>query len=153
MPSSGPAPTFFGPMLIVRDFDAALRFYRDTIGLTGEGESPYAEFASNACKLVLLDHAFWKTVGGSAGPSPRAWKREGVVLAIQVDDADRAYQRIKSQGVAIASPPTDRPMMGLRNFQVYDPDGNLVELTSPLRPAAAPAKNEPKQSTPGRSKS
>jgi predicted enzyme related to lactoylglutathione lyase len=126
---------FFGPMLIVRDFDAALRFYRDVIGLEGEGESPYAEFTSNACRLVLLDHAFWKTVGGAAGPTPRAWKREGVVLAVQSEDADREYQRIKAQGVAIASPPTDRPMMGLRNFQVYDPDGNIVEVTSPLKKA------------------
>lgn len=135
MPSSmaKTAPRFFGPMLIVRDFDAALAFYRDVLGLEGEGESPYAELGSaGSSKLVLLDHAFWKTVGGLAGPTPRAWKREGMVLAIQVEDADAEYQRIKSKGVAIASPPSDRPMMGLRNFQVYDPDGNVVELTSNL---------------------
>ena len=123
-------------MLIVRDFQASLEFYRDVIGLPGEGENPYAEFKSKASVLVLLDYAFWKTVGGIGGPSPRAWKREGVVLAIKVPDADREYQRIKSKGVAIAAAPADRPMMGLRNFQVYDPDGNVVELTSPLRRAA-----------------
>jgi predicted enzyme related to lactoylglutathione lyase len=128
-----PKPTFFGPMLIVREFEASLKFYRDVIGLEGEGENPYAEFASNSCKLVLLDHAFWKTVGGLAGPTPRAWKREGVVLAVQVENVDEEFQRIKSKGVAIASPPADRPMMGLRNFQVFDPDGNIVEVTSPLK--------------------
>jgi predicted enzyme related to lactoylglutathione lyase len=128
----GSRPKFFGPMLIVREFDSSLKFYRDVIGLEGDGESPYAEFVSNSCKLVLLDHGFWKTVGGLAGPTPRAWKREGVVLAIQVEDADAEYRRIKAKGVAIASPPADRPMMGLRNFQVYDPDGNIVEVTSPL---------------------
>ncbi|MCI4363100.1 MAG: VOC family protein [Thermoplasmata archaeon] len=126
-------PTFFGPMLIVRDFAASLEFYREVIGLEGAGESPYAEFVANSCALVLLDHAFWKTVGGLGGPSPRVWKREGVVLALKVGNVDEEYQRIKSKGVAIASPPADRPMMGLRNFQVYDPDGNLVELTSPLQ--------------------
>ena len=131
----GKFPKFFGPMLIVRDFQASVQFYRDTLGLKVEGESPYAESVSNSCTLVLLDHAFWKTVGGLAGPSPRAWKREGVVLAVQVKDADAEYQRIKSKGVAIASPPTDRPMMGLRNFQVFDPDGNLVEVTSSLKRA------------------
>lgn len=119
-------------MLVVRDFEASLHFYRDVIGLHGEGESPYAEFATDATKLVLLDHAFWKTVGGLGGPTPRAWRREGLVLAIQVADADSEYLRIKAAGVAIASPPADRPMMGLRNFQIYDPDGNLVEVTSPL---------------------
>src|SRR5574340_1506186 len=118
--------TFFGPMLVVRDFEVSLRFYRDIIGLQGDGENPYAEFATGSSKLVLLDHSFWKTVGGLGGPTPRAWKREGLVLAIQVADADAEFQRIKSQGVAVASPPSDRPMMGLRNFQIYDPDGNLV---------------------------
>jgi predicted enzyme related to lactoylglutathione lyase len=122
-------------MLIVRDFEAALKFYRDVVGLEGEGEAPYAEFVSNGCKLVLLDHGFWKTVGGQAGPTPRTWKREGVVLAVQVEEVDREFQRIKAQGVAVASPPTDRPMMGLRNFQVFDPDGNIVEITSPLKPS------------------
>jgi catechol 2,3-dioxygenase-like lactoylglutathione lyase family enzyme len=44
----GPRPAFFGPMLIVRDFDASLTFYRDVIGLEGEGASPYAEFISGS---------------------------------------------------------------------------------------------------------
>jgi len=123
-------------MLIVREFDTSLRFYRDVIGLEGDGESPYAEFVSNSCKLVLLDHAFWKTVGGLAGPSPRTWKREGVVLAVQVENVDEEFRRMKAKGASIASPPADRPMMGLRNFQVYDPDGNIVEVTSPLQKPA-----------------
>lgn len=50
-------PTFFRPMLVVRDFEVSLRCYRDVIGLTGDGESPYAEFATDAPKLVLLGHA------------------------------------------------------------------------------------------------
>ncbi|MCI4335238.1 MAG: VOC family protein [Thermoplasmata archaeon] len=127
-----PPPKFFGTMLIVRDFETSLTFYRDVLRLKGEGQSPYAEFGGAGGKLVLLDHAFWKSVGGLAGPTPRTWKREGVVLAVQVAKVDEEYQRIKGQGVAIASPPTDRPMMGLRNFQVFDPDGNIVEVTSPL---------------------
>ena len=130
------APKFFGPMLIVRDFEASLTFYRDTLGMKGEGENPYAEFTGGKSVLIVLDHAFWKTVGGLAGPTPRAWKREGLVLAVQVKDADAEYQRLKAKGVAIASPPTDRPMMGLRNFQVFDPDGNIVEVTSPLKKPA-----------------
>ncbi|MCI4319759.1 MAG: VOC family protein [Thermoplasmata archaeon] len=128
-----PKPQLFGPMLIVREFDSALKFYRDLIGLEGDGESPYAEFGTGSCRLVLLDHGFWKTVGGRAGPTPRAGKREGVVLAIKVANVDQEYQRLKSKGVVIASPPADRPMMGLRNLQVLDPDGNLVELTTPLK--------------------
>jgi predicted enzyme related to lactoylglutathione lyase len=133
---AGDRPTFFGPMLIVPDFRSALAFYRDILGLEGDGASPYVEFASNSCKLVLLDHSFWTSMGGSGGPSPTIGKREGVVLALQVTDVDAEYRRRKATGIAIASMPTDRPRMGLRNFQVYEPDGNLVELTSPLTRAA-----------------
>lgn len=135
-------PAFFGPMLIVRDFEASLKFYRDTLRLEGDGETPYAEFGSTPSKLVLLDHAFWKTVGGLAGPTPRTWKREGVVLAVQVADVDAEFRRIKAAGVAVASAPADRPMMGLRNFQVFDPDGNIVEVTSALKRPAAPGKKK-----------
>jgi catechol 2,3-dioxygenase-like lactoylglutathione lyase family enzyme len=126
-------PEFFGPMLIARDFEVSLRFYRDVLGLEGDGESPYAEFGAGSCRLVLLDHSFWKTVGGLAGPTPGAWKREGVVLAFKVANVDEEYERMKAKRIAIASPPTDRPLMGLQNFQVFDPDGNLVEFTTPLR--------------------
>jgi predicted enzyme related to lactoylglutathione lyase len=139
VPSVRGSPTFFGPMLVVRDFENALKFYRDLIGLPGDGKSPYAEFAGTGSKLVLLDYAFWKSVGGGGIPTSGTWKREGVVLAIQVEDVDSEYRRLRATGVAISSPPTDRPMMGLRNLQVFDPDGNLVELTAPIRkPEARP---------------
>ncbi len=133
-------PKFFGPILIVRDLEASVAFYRDVIRLQGEPAGPYAEFSSGPSTLVLLDEAFWKSAGGLAAPAPRSSKREGVVLAIQVEDADHEHDRIKSIGVVIASPPTDRPMMGLRNFQLHDPDGNLVEITSSLRRSPPPAK-------------
>jgi lactoylglutathione lyase len=127
------APTFFGPMLIVRDFLASVTFYRDVLRLEGDGKSPYAEFASGSCKLVLLDHAFWTTVGGHGAPSPATGKREGVVLAIKVDDIDRVFGELRAKGIPVDSSPVDRPMMGLRNCQLYDPDGNLVELYSDLK--------------------
>jgi len=51
-----PGPTFFGPMLIVRDFGVPVKFYRDVVRLGGNGTAPYAEFGMGAGKLVLLDH-------------------------------------------------------------------------------------------------
>ena len=119
-------------MLIARDFDASLRFYRDVIGLPGQGESPYAEFATDSCHLVLLDRSFWNKVGGVRESTRRSTPRAGVVLAVQVERVDAEFERIRRLGAKVVVPPGDRPMMGLRNFQVADPDGNLVELTSPL---------------------
>jgi hypothetical protein len=59
VPDPPQTPEFFGPMLIVRNFESSLSFNRDVLELSGGGESPYAEFASPHGKLVLLDHAFW----------------------------------------------------------------------------------------------
>lgn len=120
-------------MLIVREFDLSLKSYRDVIGLEGGGEYPYAELAANGSKLGLLDGSFGDGVGGRAAPTTRAPEREGGVLAVQVEDLDAEFHRIPRTGAPIAAPRGDRPTMGLRNFQVFDPDGNLVEVTAPLQ--------------------
>jgi lactoylglutathione lyase len=129
---TAPPPSFFGPMLIVRDFTASYRFYRELLELPGGGQSPYAEFAGPIGKLVLLDQAFWGAMGGPVATGSAATPRPGVVLAVQVDRVEVVYERLTAMGVTVVSPPTDRPQMGLRNFLLYDPDGNLVEITSPL---------------------
>ena len=128
-----PSPRFFGPMLIVRNFAASVRFYSETVGLTGGGEPPYAEFATDEwSKLVLLDGAFWNSVGGHALSGGSDAARTGVVLAIKVPDVDAAHARLVLDRVPLLAPPVDRPQMGLRNLQLLDPDGNLVELYSDL---------------------
>jgi predicted enzyme related to lactoylglutathione lyase len=127
-------PRFFGPMLIAKDFDASLRFYRDVIRLEGGGASPYAEFGTgDSSKLVVLDGAFWSSMGGLGSATSSAGARPGVVLAIKVPDVDAEHERLRRDGIAFASPPADRPQMGLRNLQLVDPDGNVVELYSDLR--------------------
>ncbi|MCI4361540.1 MAG: VOC family protein [Thermoplasmata archaeon] len=129
-------PRFYGPMCIARDFAASPRFYRYVLRLEGGGESPYAEFtAEKGSSLVLLDGAFWASVGGPSPPPASAEPRTGVVLAIKVPDVDAEHERLQREGVSLMSPPTDRPPMGLRNLLLLDPDGNVVELYSDLRRA------------------
>jgi lactoylglutathione lyase len=125
-------PQLFGPMLIVRDFGASVRFYRDGIGLDGDGQLPYAEFVSTQGKLVLLDQSFWATVGGPPIAEASA-PGNALVLAIKVVDLEEAVVRLHRHEIAIESPPADRPQMGLRNLLVRDPDGNLVEIYADLK--------------------
>jgi aquaporin NIP len=86
-----------------------------------------------SCKLALLDHAFWTRVAERGAPSPTTGKRDGVVLASKVDDIDRGFEELRAKGIPGDSSRVDRPMMGLRNGQMYDPDRNLVELDSDLK--------------------
>ena len=130
MANPSKAPEFFGPIRIVREFAAASRFYKETIGLEGEGAAPYAEFLSNSCKPVLLDQSFWGSLGGAVHPPSAAGPREGVVLAIRVENVDRELARLRSTGTSVLTPPTDRHPMGRRNFQLLDPDGNVGDVDS-----------------------
>jgi predicted enzyme related to lactoylglutathione lyase len=82
---------------------------------------------------VILDGTFWGSVGGRLAASGTGAAPDGVVLAIKVPDVDGEYARLRREGIAIESPPADRPQMGLRNLMLRDPDGNAVELYSDLR--------------------
>jgi len=135
MSATPEGPRFFGPMLIARDFDATFRFYREVVRLAGDGASPYAEFGiEGSSKLVVLDGRFWTSVGGRQPDTRGPTARDGVVLAIRVLDVDAEHDRLVREGVPVASPPVDRPQMGLRNLLLLDPDGNVVEFYSDLPP-------------------
>jgi predicted enzyme related to lactoylglutathione lyase len=122
---------FYGPMLVCGDFRRTFEFYHRTLGLETEvdGSPPWAEFQSKSVRLVLLVH-------GATAP-PRANATGGAaVLAVQMEDVDSVHARLVKAGVSFESPPTDRPMMGLRSALLRDPEGNLVEITTQLRKAA-----------------
>ena len=128
-------------MLIATDFAATLRFYQVTLGLdpsSGPWASPYAELTSEGCRLVILEGRFWASTGAPGIP-PAPEPCDTVVLAIRVGDVDADHRRLAAAGVAFVQPPSDRPMMGLRNALLRDPDGRLVELTTRLAPKPRPA--------------
>ena len=50
-----------------------------------------------------------------------------------MDDVDAEHERLRSAGVRVLAPPSDRPW-GERTLHVADPDGNVVELTRPKHP-------------------
>ena len=56
-----------------------------------------------------------------------------MMLEIQVPDVDREYERLHSLGLKInfVLPPTTFPW-GNRSMYLRDPDGNLINLYSPV---------------------
>lgn len=139
MAAPGDRPKLFGPLLIASDFAATVGFYRDILGMPVEGESPYAECASDLSRFSILDGRFWSRVhGNDMEVLPGMAVPPSTVLAIQVADVDTLFERLMVQQVRFLSPPTDRPQMGLRNAFLRDPDGRTVELTTDLRPRPPP---------------
>jgi len=109
------------------DFDASLRFYEGTLGLTRYREwgSPPGRgvvFFLGGGMLELTETA----PGGDAGPRPA-----GVRLWLQVPDAEAFWQAIPEQEATKLDPPQRKPW-GLIESHLTDPDGlELVVVETP----------------------
>ena len=116
--------------IVVRDIDAALAFYRDTLGLEAVGDNamPGGHMHRLLCgtsmiKLVLLEKVPEASAppGGIPGASGyRYW-------TISVDDCATAEAACREGGYRVVIPTRElRP--GTTICMVEDPDGNWVEF-------------------------
>ncbi len=116
--------------IIVRDSEAALKFYRDTLGFEHVADTPGGGgtmhrlmCGTTMVKLVSPDElpAASNPPGGLAGASGiRYW-------TISVPDLDALTNTCREAGYTIPVEPREiRP--GVRISMIEDPDGNWVEL-------------------------
>jgi lactoylglutathione lyase len=122
--------------LLVSDVDACFLFYRDALGLPvledPEG-GPYGALKAGPDVAIGLFRREFMTAAISSGSEVLSASREDrVALILEVDDIDEVFARVARAGSAVVQPPTDRPEWGLRTAHVRDPDGNLIELMTPI---------------------
>ncbi len=118
--------------LLVADLPACFRFYRDTLGLApafGGEDDVYAEFSAGPVMLALFKQPLMSEVVGTTGLPASAASQDRVVLCLAVPDVDAAAAALQARGVALVTPPTDRPGWGLRTAHFRDPDDNLIEIS------------------------
>ena len=129
-----PPLEFSNVRLLVRDFAASWRFYRDVLGLTpgvGDARGPYAEFLwEGSARLGLFDRSRMARAVGRADDASATAHVGAFALILHTPDVDRTYAELVRRGAPILQGPTDRPDWHLRTVHVTDPDGNLVELYS-----------------------
>jgi catechol 2,3-dioxygenase-like lactoylglutathione lyase family enzyme len=126
--------------VLVHDPDAALAFYRDTLGLEARNDVAREDFR-------------WITVGAASQPgvaivltnylngSPAdrdalaALVAKGALNGVHfhTDDLDASFEKLRASGAEIVQEPTDQPW-GTRDCAVRDPSGNLLRIDQP--PAA-----------------
>ncbi|MBT5903541.1 MAG: VOC family protein [Opitutaceae bacterium] len=114
----------------VSDFDRALAFYQDVIGLTltfsmPEGDGPrWAEFDVGGAALCIGKTADWK-------PST-----EGCTVALEVEDFEGAITKLRAADVKITMEPMDTGVCEMAG--IADPDGNplLIHKRKP-QPASS----------------
>jgi catechol 2,3-dioxygenase-like lactoylglutathione lyase family enzyme len=114
--------------LTVEDFDGALRFYRDALGLEEVADwssesGRVIVLAAGRATLELLDEAQAATVDATEAGGRVAGT---VRLAIEVPDRTETADRLVAAGADRVAPPVTTPW-GDRNARVRAPDG--MQLT------------------------
>jgi catechol 2,3-dioxygenase-like lactoylglutathione lyase family enzyme len=96
----------------VRDLEASVRFWTETVGLE-----------------LLLTHPGYARVGGAPGfhlgmeeRDPSLVGAPGIELAIEVDDVAATYERMRDAGVTFTGPPQQQEWGAIHAWFV-DPDG------------------------------
>jgi predicted enzyme related to lactoylglutathione lyase len=128
------------PRLLVRDFPAAVDFYRGVLAELFDvrpvkviPEAAYANWdIDGQAGLVLYDRSVMAdTIGTTALPA-MAESHDAAMLVFKVDSVDDAVAVLEKYGAAVLAPAQDRPQWGptLRTAHLRAPDGTLVELQS-----------------------
>jgi catechol 2,3-dioxygenase-like lactoylglutathione lyase family enzyme len=118
--------------LLVDDFPACFRFYRDVMRLTptyGDESGGYADFDAGADVSLALFVREYQTDHVGTTSSANGDK---AVVVFQVDDVDRSLDELRKRGAPVSAEPADRSDWGIRVAYVRDPDGNLIELNQPI---------------------
>ena len=115
--------------LTVGDFDAAVRLYRDALGLP-----EVADWSSDQGRVLLLDagratlELFDEAQAAMVDDLEVGRRVSGKVrFALQVPDADAAAAALVDAGAAPVAPAVDTPW-GDRNARVAAPDGMQLTL-------------------------
>ncbi|KJY24984.1 VOC family protein [Streptomyces katrae] len=131
--------------LLVSDFPAVYRFYRDVLGLKPQFEAesgPYAKLSpdSGHAAIALQDRVQMADVLERLAAEPEGHR---ALVVLRVDDLDAVHAELTSRGVQFTRDPGplgDR----IRVAYLEDPEGNLIELQEwlALREQAADAPTE-----------
>lgn len=101
----------------VRDLDSGRAFYRDTLGLTEDyvdGEGRWARLTRGQMEVVLAEGE----------------PQEAGVAVIDVQDVKAEAERLRAEGVEVGVVVELHGQMRL--LDVYDPDGNRIQLAQEL---------------------
>ncbi len=115
------------PILFVRDVPASAAFFRDRLGFGIDflyGDPPFYGAVSRGAACLHLRCVHRPNFAELAA------REVSLILAtIEVSDVQGLFTEVRERGADIAQVPTKQPWGGT-DFQVRDPDGNVVSFVS-----------------------
>jgi len=120
---------FVSIRMITNDLDRVVGFYEQVTGVAAVRPAPvFAELHLPSCTLAFGHTQTTQLFGeGSARPADN----HTVIVEFLVDDVDSEYERLKPLVSEWVQKPTTMPW-GNRSILFRDPDGNLVNLFTPV---------------------
>jgi len=122
--------------LVVRDYDAAIRFFVDILQFELVEDTPAQTNDGRPKRWVVVRPAGARTgilLARADGPEQQSAAGQQfagrVGMFLRVDDFDAAFKRLTSAGVQIVSPPRDEPYGRVAVF--VDLEGNRWDLLGP----------------------
>jgi predicted enzyme related to lactoylglutathione lyase len=120
---------FASVRIITDDVDRLAEFYEKITGVSAERPAPvFAELVMPSC-ILAIGHS--QTVQLFGAGSAVASNNRTVIIELHVHDVDAEYERLKPFVDEWVKEPTTMPW-GNRALLFRDPDGNLVNLFTPV---------------------
>lgn len=115
--------------LITDDIQRMVEFYQHVTGVDATWATPdFAEIVTPAGTLAL---GSTRTVALSAAGSARPADNHTAIIEFLVPDVDADYRRLRETVENFVNEPTTMPW-GNRSLLFRDPDGNLINLFTPV---------------------
>src|SRR5262245_3181327 len=121
-------PALLGVMSVnvyVDDFEKALRFYRDILGLEKGGD-----MGDQSCFFHLAGNKYGLFLDGGYSRSQISEKSSRAAFTFRVDSAQWLFERLSEFGAQILQPQPQDMGRGYFWFQFRDPAGNIIEAIS-----------------------
>lgn len=120
---------FISVRLITDDIKGLVQFYENTLGTQANWATP--EFAEIATSVGTLAIGSTKTLAFFGGNIAEPKANKSVILEFRVTDVDKDYARVREFISEVVQEPTTMPW-GNRSLLFRDPDGNLINLFTPV---------------------
>ncbi|MGW6117549.1 VOC family protein [Nocardia sp. NPDC055165] len=120
--------------LITADIEQLVGFYQRVTGVEARWATPdFAEIVTPAGTLAI---GSVRTVALFGAGSARPADNRTAIIEFMVSDVDADYRRLRDSVEDFVNEPTTMPW-GNRSLLLRDPDGNLINLFTPITAQAA----------------
>ncbi|MBV2366266.1 VOC family protein [Streptomonospora nanhaiensis] len=124
---------FASVRIITADVARLVAFYERVLGVRAAwATAQFAELTAAGGTLAIAGEG---TVPLFAPGSARPADNRSVIIEFLVDDVDRAHRDLAGVAADVVTEPTTMPW-GNRSLLFRDPDGNLLNLFTPVTPEA-----------------